>query len=34
MPFAVLLVSLSAGCHLISPVISETDRDDSLGKIF
>jgi hypothetical protein len=34
MPFRVFLVSLFADCHLISPVFSETDRDDSLGKIF
>jgi hypothetical protein len=26
----VFLVPLFAGCHLISPVLSETDRDDSL----
>ena len=30
MPFRVLLVSLFACCHLISPLFSETDRDDSL----
>src|ERR1700681_4510978 len=30
MPFPVLLVSLFARWHLISPVFSETDRDDSL----
>src|ERR1700686_4833466 len=30
MPFPVFLVSLFACCHLISPVFSETDREDSL----
>src|ERR1700736_405432 len=30
MPFPVFLVSLFACCHLISPLFSETDRDDSL----
>src|SRR6266446_4895658 len=28
MPFPVFLVSLFACCHLISPLFSETDRDD------
>src|SRR5882724_7983043 len=31
MPFPVFLVSLFACCHLISPLFSETDQDDSLS---
>src|SRR5579864_3541004 len=30
MPFPVFLVSLFPCCHLISPLFSETDREDSL----
>jgi hypothetical protein len=33
MPFPVFLVSLFACCHLISPLVSETNRDDSLWTI-